>query len=547
MRSGAALLATVLVAVALTVGEAGAGAEEAPTYRAPVDRAVVDPFRRPATPYGPGNRGLDYATERGETVTAAADGEVVFAGTVGTGRHVVVLHGDGIRTSYSFLAGIDVRRGDTVRQGDPVGTAGGTGLHFGARAGDRYVDPALLLAQGTTDVHLVPTGPAERASEAAERQGLLRQLAGLVVGALADTADVAWDVVWTQLERYWTQLVVLSAYVQEFQVPGLVVLRQWRRMQPFLASQARCTPAGTAPPAPPGERRIAVLVGGFGTSGGRAAVLGVDTGALGYAPEDVVQFSYAGGRVPGVGALEGVPTSEYGPAEANGDLRESGRRLRRLLEDIRAAHPGVAIDVVAHSQGGVVARQALGEPGDGSDPRIRVDHLITLGSPHHGTDLATATTGLATTTLGTITAIGVDVATEGRLDASSPAAAQLAETSAFVDDLEDRPLPPGTAVTSIAATGDLVVPALQSSLDGATNAVVDLVGPDAHTDLPGDERTTRELALALAGRPPTCNGDVATDLAGAAALSVLEDGIGLALLAPTAWFDARVPVPVAGR
>src|SRR5581483_4838166 len=109
----------------------------------------------PASPYGAGNRGVDYATAPGTEVRAAADGEVVFAGQVGGTLHVVVLHGDGIRTSYSFLSSIRVQRGDHVVQGQVVGTTGPTAFHFGARAGDAYIDPALLFRTGSPQVHLV--------------------------------------------------------------------------------------------------------------------------------------------------------------------------------------------------------------------------------------------------------------------------------------------------------------------------------------------------------------------------------------------------------
>ena len=68
-------------------------------YRVPVDAPVVDPFRPPATPYGPGNRGVDFATTAGQPVLAMADGVVVFAGQVGGTLHVVLLHADGVRTS----------------------------------------------------------------------------------------------------------------------------------------------------------------------------------------------------------------------------------------------------------------------------------------------------------------------------------------------------------------------------------------------------------------------------------------------------------------
>ncbi len=56
-------------------------------------------------------------------VTAAAEGVVEFAGQVGGTLHVVVRHPDGLRTSYSFLASIDVVEGQEVVRGTIVGTA----------------------------------------------------------------------------------------------------------------------------------------------------------------------------------------------------------------------------------------------------------------------------------------------------------------------------------------------------------------------------------------------------------------------------------------
>lgn len=113
-------------------------------YRAPVDAPVIDGFRPPPRVGAPGNRGLEYATRPGTAVRAAAPGVVTFAGQVGRARHVTVLHPDGVRTSYSFLRTVAVRAGQQVERGDVVGTAGSS-LHFGARIGVAYVDPAVLL------------------------------------------------------------------------------------------------------------------------------------------------------------------------------------------------------------------------------------------------------------------------------------------------------------------------------------------------------------------------------------------------------------------
>ena len=116
-------------------------------YVAPVQGIIVDPFRPPAHPGAPGNRGLEYATRPGSAVRAAAAGVVTFAGRVGSGRHVTVAHADGVRTSYSFLRSVAVRTGQSVGAGDVLGTTGSS-FHFGARIVDAYVDPALLLGTG---------------------------------------------------------------------------------------------------------------------------------------------------------------------------------------------------------------------------------------------------------------------------------------------------------------------------------------------------------------------------------------------------------------
>ncbi len=131
-------------------------------HRPPVDAPVVDGFRPPASPFGPGNRGIDYATAEGTPVRASADGQVVFAGPVGGQLHVVVRHADGIRTSYSFLAAVSVRRGHLVSAGAQVGTSGPS-LHFGARRGDAYIDPLTLFGPvGEARVHLVADEPDRR-------------------------------------------------------------------------------------------------------------------------------------------------------------------------------------------------------------------------------------------------------------------------------------------------------------------------------------------------------------------------------------------------
>ena len=113
-------------------------------YIWPVHGTVVDPFRPPDNPYGPGNRGLEFATQPGSAFWAAADGVVSFAGQVGGRLHVTVSHPDGLRVSYSGVASIGVRRGERVRQRQQLGTTGDR-LHVGVRRGETYLDPAQIF------------------------------------------------------------------------------------------------------------------------------------------------------------------------------------------------------------------------------------------------------------------------------------------------------------------------------------------------------------------------------------------------------------------
>ncbi len=117
------------------------------------------------------------------------------------------------------------------------------------------------------------------------------------------------------------------------------------------------------------------------------------------------------------------------------------------------------------------------------------------------------------------------------LDADSLAVAQLAETSDLIAALERTPLPPGIKAISLAARTDMVVPVPRTELIGAAQVVVDLPEPFAHDRLPGYAASTRELALALGGAPPTCErlADAVADQLTGQAISRVEDAL------PGAW------------
>ena len=109
--------------------------------------------------------GVDYAAPIGTPVRTVADGMVEFAGVQGGfGNVVMVKHGGSNLTVYAHLSRINVRRGQSVSQGQNVGAVGQTGwatgphLHFEFRVNGAHRDPLTIAKQSES----VPVAAASR-------------------------------------------------------------------------------------------------------------------------------------------------------------------------------------------------------------------------------------------------------------------------------------------------------------------------------------------------------------------------------------------------
>jgi triacylglycerol esterase/lipase EstA (alpha/beta hydrolase family) len=160
-----------------------------------------------------------------------------------------------------------------------------------------------------------------------------------------------------------------------------------------------------------------------------------------------------------------------------GDLGAQAAQLDRAAE--RAVAAGApSVDVVGYSAGGVVARIWVADHGGAA----RARRVVTLGSPHHGTQVAALGAGLG----------------------GCPAACRaLVPGSDVLRGLPEAP--DGPRWTSIwTADDETVVPPSSARLSGGVTIELQQVCPGArvgHGDLPRDLLTANLVKLALDGEP----------------------------------------------
>lgn len=114
--------------------------------------------------FSSGHKAVDIGRTHitGEPITAHTAGKVIFCqtgqknnknatGNASYGNCVKIDHGNGYSTLYAHLATVSVKLGDTVEQGQVIGTMGNTGrsfgahLHFEVRRDNKHIDPTPYL------------------------------------------------------------------------------------------------------------------------------------------------------------------------------------------------------------------------------------------------------------------------------------------------------------------------------------------------------------------------------------------------------------------
>lgn len=170
--------------------------------------------------------------------------------------------------------------------------------------------------------------------------------------------------------------------------------------------------------------------------------------------------------------------------DGTGDLRDQAEAVREAVRRALRGTAATSVDLVGYSAGGVIMRLYLAEL-DGASVTRRA---VSLGSPHHGTDLAALAAGVAG-------------------GACPEACRQLAPDSDLLLDLNrGDETPDGPLWVSIWTNDDqTVVPPASGSLDGALDYAVQDVCPEAtvsHGELPRTASTILMIEAALGTSRP---------------------------------------------
>ncbi|WP_232818227.1 peptidoglycan DD-metalloendopeptidase family protein [Zobellella maritima] len=118
------------------------------TWQWPTKGSVISGFSLAET----GNKGIDIRGERGQAVTAAAEGRVVYAGSAlrGYGNLIIIKHDDNYLSAYAHNDVLRVQDKQMVKAGQHIADMGSSGatdvrLHFEIRYQGTSVDPMRYL------------------------------------------------------------------------------------------------------------------------------------------------------------------------------------------------------------------------------------------------------------------------------------------------------------------------------------------------------------------------------------------------------------------
>ena len=304
-----------------------------------------------------------------------------------------------------------------------------------------------------------------------------------------------------------------------------------------------------APRPPPPNDNILVAVAGIGSSTSEgpdgikasASVYEGDWEQMGYKKGSVYHFSYKG--------IENRASNDeyalhaaYPKEETYKSIVLSARLLDRQIREIHRRYPDKKIDIVAHSQGGLVAQEYITRLySPKSEIGLDISHFVSISTPHQGADAAQLNARLSDNDAGRQALAKLEAVSQkmGWPPPSSQSAREMAEGSPFIRRLDADWDPTKVPTTTIGASYDLIVTAQHTRLKAASHYTsqidpqMGLPVPtlESHGKIVNSMATKQIIYNTLADTPSACTGfrDFKADFISGETISRVEDGLASTL------------------
>ena len=133
--------------------------EKKETYQHPLKNSkfrLTSPFGYRTHPVYKTKRfhsGVDFGAAKGVSIYSVQNGKVLRAGTArGYGNYIVIDHGNGIKSAYAHMNEMFIKKGQSIKKGDKIGSVGMTGtatgnhLHFEIISNNKKTNPMNYIS-----------------------------------------------------------------------------------------------------------------------------------------------------------------------------------------------------------------------------------------------------------------------------------------------------------------------------------------------------------------------------------------------------------------
>lgn len=397
--------------------------------------------------YGKGIRSIKFLLQN-NVVKAGVDGQVISIGKVNGVSYVTVLTGK-FKLTYSPILQIDVKKGDTVSRDTQIGLADMSGLFsFSLRKKTfdnknnikwQYVNPQKYFSKK------VSQNIGNKGQSGYVYVGKLRRKFSLILFKKL----LMWQVMRLKPDSFESLFRLLAIYDN--------------------LSDCSTETGGTVKN---NSKNVLILVSGINTySNANHLPVKFNLKKLGYTQSNTHYFSYGKDQFD----------KNFEIADTYGSTVDFAQnlysQLLALLKEQSFSDSGMNIDIVAHSQGGVVVKEFFKNHYVGSELEGKIKHVVNFSSPLEGTPFASLRFNSSIKSI--LDSVPVDL-----LDSQA-----LKEMTEFNSYISSEKLPSEVQYLSIGSNFDVIVPATNVGVNSDSGKEISINSGilNAHSEIKNDD------------------------------------------------------------